>query len=949
MQHHKIHNEHIDQGLDRKSLTILKKRFLNINQQRLERTLDALLERQQLFLEVLPLLFHVNHPALPGYISNDTPAGISSFTPDKAILKNVQRVSRSFRYQAINKARRNIHALFMMGSIGTVGHTSGSDLDIWLCHRPGLSEKALFELQQKANQISDWAADQGLEVHFFLMDAERFRSGESTPLSSESSGSAQHKLLLDEFYRTAVYLAGRMPLWWFIPAACEKDYTDYAHTLLSKRFIRPADVIDFGGTADIPTDEFVSAGIWHLYKGIESPYKSVLKLLLLEVYASEAPDNSTLAQSFKQTIYDGQLDINQLDPYLMVYLRIEQYLLHTSQLRRLDLVRRCFYFKVNKPLTRAITGQKKSWQRRLLESLVVNWRWHKDQLQFIDRRRFWKAPQVIAERQLLVNELLNSYRFLADFYRQTHHISPRLNKELVILGRKLYAAFERTAGKVEWINPSISPDLGEEALTFREYSQTEDGNHSWKLYAQAGEQKPLDPYCLLKSSRHVAELIIWSYCNSILDSRTYCTVEPLDGPTIPLPALMHALRQWLTLPLANVEHRNFTQKPFPVSVLLVVNLYQQPAEEINLTTIERNPHIDAFNYGPDKKNLIEDISLAVHNSWNEVIVHSYEKRSLLNALLEYLRAASNCSHASLPRLVIHCRESHYQNLIQQRLHRFFQQLTACFYSGLQQTNTQFIFSLGGEFASVQFRNKQPSIQTWKTFSQLLQSLAKPHDSLTSIVLDHDTLVHHPLHAITQLPLTEAVQVFYLQQHNQVDIYIFDERNSLTSYRQAFENRLALLRPLHRFIRSVLERQSLTNNDSLETFGIYPVEFYELQQDENRSYRCQRQPITKDISSLSFFNVQAIADIDDHGEISYSIYCGQQAFHALEQGEDIFMRVAKYILSHRQGKERYPCYITDLDLSQAHMSLEQKNGIQISHYLKIKQQLEAKLNHALKVV
>ena len=67
----------IDDGIDRKVLTQLRGRFLKVNSGRLARTVQALSTRQQLVLKLLPLLFHVNHPLLPGYVSSRTPAGLS--------------------------------------------------------------------------------------------------------------------------------------------------------------------------------------------------------------------------------------------------------------------------------------------------------------------------------------------------------------------------------------------------------------------------------------------------------------------------------------------------------------------------------------------------------------------------------------------------------------------------------------------------------------------------------------------------------------------------------------------------------------------------------------------------------------------------------------------------------------------------------------------------------
>ena len=46
-----------------------EKHFLAINRGRLRRVEDKLTPRQRDFLDILPVLFHINHPLLPGYIS----------------------------------------------------------------------------------------------------------------------------------------------------------------------------------------------------------------------------------------------------------------------------------------------------------------------------------------------------------------------------------------------------------------------------------------------------------------------------------------------------------------------------------------------------------------------------------------------------------------------------------------------------------------------------------------------------------------------------------------------------------------------------------------------------------------------------------------------------------------------------------------------------------------
>lgn len=245
-------------------------------------------------------------------------------------------------------------------------------------------------------------------------------------------------------------------MWWLVPVYEEPRYHRYIETLLSKRFVRAEEHLDLGHLAHIPPGEFVGAGLWQLFKGIESPYKSVLKLLLTEVYASEHPQVQCLSLQFKQAVFANRLDLDELDPYMMVYRRIEQYLLGRGEQQRLELVRRSLYLKVNKKLSGLARQRSASWQRDLLQRLSQEWGWDERQLALLDSRSQWKVRQVEVERRELVAELNYSYRFLCQFARGQNASSRIDQRDLSVLGRRLYAAFERRAGKVEFINPGIA-------------------------------------------------------------------------------------------------------------------------------------------------------------------------------------------------------------------------------------------------------------------------------------------------------------------------------------------------------------------------------------------------------------------------------------------------------------------------------------------------------------
>ena len=127
---------HSDNDIDFKAV---RHRFLKLNHARLERARDALRERQRDVLDVLPLLFHINHPMLPGFVSKDAPGGLAGHEPARRELEVGRRLARSFEYKRLRQRHFPILALYMIGSPGSIAYSEESDFDIWVCHDPSLT------------------------------------------------------------------------------------------------------------------------------------------------------------------------------------------------------------------------------------------------------------------------------------------------------------------------------------------------------------------------------------------------------------------------------------------------------------------------------------------------------------------------------------------------------------------------------------------------------------------------------------------------------------------------------------------------------------------------------------------------------------------------------------------------------------------------------------------
>ena len=934
---------------DRQNIIAVKKRFLEINRKRLQRMREALATKQQLFLDLLPILFHSNHPMLPGYVSRNTPAILSNYKPSKLDVNLARTVARSFTLSYEPEKDDEIYGIYVMGSVGTIAQSNSSDLDIWLCFKPGISQRALRELQKKCDLISEWAASFRLEAHFFLMDTEAFKFGKISSLNEESSGSAQKLLLLDEFYRTAIFIGGRMPLWWFVPGQEELDYAHYSDVLLRKKFIAENHVIDFGGIAGIPDGEFLGAGIWQLYKAIESPYKSVLKLLLLEAYVHDYPNIEPLSLTFKNLIYEGELDIDALDSYVMIYHRIEKYLLNKKQFDRLELARRCFYFKVNKPLSKHSMQRDISWQRALLEKLTVNWRWTQKLITTMDRRAKWKAIQVNSERSLLVNELNLSYKFLLKFANSSKGIREISAEELTVLGRKLQAAFERRPGKIEWVNPNISEDLSEDVLAFQKIKDSASNKVVWTAVAKDSESANQTSGLAIKSAVDLIELILWSYFNGIIVEKTRLEISTsIYVRQVELRRIINALRSWLPLPLASLSHNKFQQSAQPLEVLMLLNVDKSPTPELDINGYQRlSDKTDALRYGGFEENLIVAIDMVIKNSWNEIDHRRFDgENALLDLLQDFLQLCIPGTHQHPPKLTIKCIGSSHATTIVQRAESWLREVTQCYYQGKFAANSRFIFHLTEHYYCLQFKGMRPELKQLNSELDMFDYLGREQSHFSRIIIDSNALPNHPLKAMLKACKPLAINVFFRRFDIGLETYVIDEKGSFTRSVHRHQKNHNPIKVMHRFLRSVVSREMHTNKEVSSNFGIFPIYFFELEQLQNLNFRCTAKSVVPDISQIAKIEVKAKAHVGNDAQIQYDYTCNNQVFSFSEFGQDMDIRTAKYILSQRSSDKVYPIYITDLDLSEVKEQLSSLGILQTSHYLKVKATLETRLNDAV---
>jgi len=898
--------------ISRKSLQQLGRRFLLLHRQRLTLLSKCLNRRQRDCLEVLPLLFHHSHPALPGFGDGLAPAGISEYRSSPATRQAIRRIAPGFDYRRRGIPDAPILALFLMGSAGSVAWSERSDLDLWICHRSDLEPEALELLQRKCRQIERWAEGRDLEIHCFLIDPERFRQGHlSSPLSPDSSGSTQHVLLLEEFYRTAIHLAGLKLLWWMVPPEQERHYRTYADYLLGKRFIDPPSFIDLGGLATIPAREFVSAGMWHLYKALDSPYKALLKLQLLLCYADEYPVPHWIATEIKQEIFAGRIGSANLDPYLRLYHKVEGFLDQQGQNRLRPLIQRCFIMKTRHALQHPHL-------RSLLEELLRQWGWSARRITTAQLypRTFEELRQ---EWQSLVETLEQGYQSLRRFHFNHSQDEARDSEELRILGRKLGAVLEKRPGKVEVVHLSTPLDLTEASLSLARENPDDDSPPLWII--RRGQFRG-EPQQVLHQTRHVIEAIAWAQANQIAGHATHWDLPATEDALRPaeLRYLCQTTRRFLGA-TKEAEIGAYRSRARILRAALFPNIATptRPQRSDYAITSER---FDPLAFGARRDVLIHNLEILVFTSWGELQVKYYQGLAGLFDALCLL-----CNQAGPDMMVeAHCFAS---RTIAMRIAELYQALQESM--GRDQDS---LFVLGAGASLYLFQRRNGTLSWWEQGDEaaLLDTLGKPKSSFGQVYFDSHALEDSPLPTLFRENLANCLQLFLQAHPKGVEIFALDERGALFRY----------FHPGAPLTSVALRYTSLFEALDRRYAGIPEAQLYRL---ERYGRHWKIRSLTPEPCQEKAIDVRVYAEENTGPGSRYTLVCNEREFSTRASGDSVFQEAAGYIRQLRRKKADYPLYISDIDVPPSVLGVSSPEGIHTTLLLHYKQKLEQRLNQA----
>ncbi len=438
--------------------------FDSYNVHRIYRATSNFGEDERNIFACIPLILHYNFMGIDGVRCPPlSPCGIASFTPRELHMNGFKALFGNAKLYG-SSDEPCIQSLALVGSLGTVGQTEKSDFDYVVIVDKGMvTDRKLIDLHEKLSGIEKLLMEKfSTEVHFFIQGMKDFRRNRFGKMNKENIGTAMGQLFKDEFYRTAIFTAGKRPLWWIIPPGTpEDDEENFKKLAGSMPDLNISEYIDLGHVIRPDPEEFFGAALWQMNKSIQYPFKSVLKMGLMEAYLFEQ-EKGLLCDEIKKELLESPDKHGEIDPYLKMFERTVSYYKSQGMGKEVRLLRSSFLMKlginVEKGLDLLTLAKNRLTEReRHISDILKKWDITGKEITAMgkDFACYEGGYQDLGEMNRF---FLDVYVRLSDWLESAKLKERRISdKDMTVLGRKLFTYFERREGKVPFIYPGNAP------------------------------------------------------------------------------------------------------------------------------------------------------------------------------------------------------------------------------------------------------------------------------------------------------------------------------------------------------------------------------------------------------------------------------------------------------------------------------------------------------------
>ncbi len=884
-----------------------KNNFQKFNSKKLQQLYVSIGNQEIITLfEYIPFLLHANLPDFPGHINfEDMPGGIYGYTPSTRLMNYIRKQHPSVLAPKIPPGREFIQMFALMGSGGTIAFTSQSDFDFWICaFEDKVDPYSLKQFKTKCKLIEEWIAETyNVEVHFFFNDISKvkknvFDDDEEMGISGTSLG----QLLKEEFLRSSIVIAGKIPFWWVVPVnAGDDEYNRWLTAIKDSRYT--ADFIDIGNLSRINRADFLIAALFQILKSIGNPFKSIIKLGLLEKYLSTHEENPFISTMIKANVQEDKVESEQIDAYLIMFNEVYKYYnLAINDPTAINIIKTCFYLKVDPRLSESITDETNKEKNRLMNKLTKEWGWDESTIRRVDNFESW---DIEATGRLLINTkkfILKGYKQILNNIESGKAKVNILDESIKLISHKIYSHFLPADNKIDnTLSFKSHPPV---KLLNIEFIRDRDNREYWILTKRHIEQGSTSRVILQKNPR-LFGLVVWIALNGFFQ-KGFTRLEIDPGLHVFDPNFIRELITELSLHFSFkklvLKNSYFLRDSFPVISYLIINPFTK--------------------YGND----IVDMIFLYHNSWGETRFELMKngEMDIPNILTRVINSgeASGLDFDSALKMTASLpynskKEFKRVKVLAKDIYNFFNGKND---KKQRQFRKRYITMFGNNYYLFSSRKGKTervvSSQICETEIKLLYSMSYNRGTGTLIRVDPSIPELKYLGKILENFKSDSIQIYYLFEKKYCHFFISDERGSLMFLRKSINSFIDYMASLYLYADNLIKTVIEKNPKSPLAESKNRIEVYKMEKDIKHNCTIKMINITMDPKISSAMEKTGEFKLSlhllDSGEFGYRFTLPDGGLSEIFDRKDID-EIANEIKVLMESVEGYNYYVTGINM------------------------------------
>jgi len=879
--------------------------YLKWNRQRLEDLAESLSDDVQSIIGLIPLFLHVNSRFLPGYLGLDVPAGIYSYMPDQATLKEATAINKKFQYQDEGKIKNSaIDSVFFQKKI------IDGEIKCWVFKDSNLNKVQSDKLREKLEKIVRWVSSQGINLDFEFLSSNEFC--ESTKYSDNENRS----IFLDYYYSEAILLAGKYPVWWLVPPNKNSEYAAFIEHIKQARFVDAGEFIDLGSTNDFHKSDMLHYAVEQIKAVKKSSEICLVKLIIASRRCSAWPKIDGISIRLKDRLYQSKENIN-------------------SNYMVSDMMKEAF--------SHDSSGKKKYSPNRIISKLKrISGALNPDVLDAFLGDEYY--------REGFVSEIDNVVSYLNLFKSIAYVIKEKFSEivDVCALSRSdadYSASLDSTVknmleflsenpDRVPIYNNKDSDDVVLDRIQLKH--EVGDVRDKWSLVLlePEGNEK------IIEGFTNLLALLSWCWLNRLVNRLTQVSINcPLQQirqteARYMLDVLMLNVNPQL---ISDIPAEAFDHEIRPLQSLLFLNFIDDKALKVSPLLLRRKIQEDAMS--SEVQLYCEQLAI---NSWGDAYTKQYiGNMGVLKCLCDWTHN-SPLDRLSLPQnLEAFGHGTGDSTYIAQRINQIYSEMVSFFYQS-RSLEGRFYLRLDDVFYIVRVEDGVLVPDKVGTKKDLIESLESPLSCFSPGMIESKAVVEEPLKEIYQANKENMLQVFFKVSNRRAYCWVLDEKGTL--WRDVVDNfdRDSFVTHWLYLFRNIRNRLKKINHEEKELPGLEIKQISANQLGGLEFYLVGSDSLT---GAKNYMDVQVTIDPHDEGD-QLSLSCDGRSFSYEDFKHNALIECVQYIASKILIAGLVPIYVTDINVPLRLFNVTQRDEIQSSHILKFKRAFENRINKLL---